>query len=209
MCADLVAHLTDEPNAQLVLEELERDSMFLVPLDTRRQWFRFHHLFRDMLRFKLRAEQPGVEARLLNRAATWHLERGEVSTGLEYLLRARNWDDALDVIMARGSEVFEKGEMATVIRWISEVPESARTDRHEVSLLLGILMGVEGQAAGAEDILGRLAADPGTSKGERVCAQVFLASLVQWRPRPDVSLDMAIRALDMLDQVGDAKSPPS
>ena len=157
MCAELIAHLTDEPSPQLVLEELERDSMFLVPLDTRRQWFRFHHLFRDMLRFKLRAEQPGAEARLLNRAAPWHLDRGDVSTALEYLLRAGNWDNALDVIMARGSEVFEKGEMATVIRWISEVPESARADRHDVSLLLGMLMAAEGLAAGAEDILGRLA----------------------------------------------------
>ena len=207
MSAELVTHLTNEPNAQLVLEDLERDSMFLVPLDTRRQSFRFHHLFRDMLRFKLRAEQPGAEAHLLNRAAAWHLERGDVSTALEYFLRAENWDDALDVIMARGSEVFEKGEMATVIRWISEVPEAARADRHEVSLLLGILMGVEGLAAGAEDILGRLAADPGTSKGERVCAQVFLASLVQWRPRPEVSLEMATRALGLLEQVGDAEIP--
>ena len=160
MCADLVALLTDEPSPQLVLEELERDSMFLVPLDTRRQWFRFHHLFRDMLRFKLRAEEPGAEARLLNRAAGWHLERGDVSTGLEYLLRAENWDGALDIVMARGSEVFEKGEMATVIRWISEVPESARADRHDVSLLLGGLMAIEGLAAGAEDILGRLATAP-------------------------------------------------
>ena len=157
MCADLVAVLTGESNPQLVLEELERESMFLVPLDTHRGWFRFHHLFRDMLRFKLRAEQPAVEARLLNQAASWHLERGDVSSGLEYLLRARNWDDALDVIMARGSEVFEKGEMATVIRWISKVPESARANRPDVSLLLGILMVLEGQTAGAEDLLGRVA----------------------------------------------------
>jgi LuxR family transcriptional regulator, maltose regulon positive regulatory protein len=207
MCAELVAHLTDEPNPQLVLEQLERDSMFLVPLDTRRQWFRFHHLFREMLRFKLRAEQPGAEAGLLNRAAAWHLDRGDVSPALECLLRAGNWDEALAVIMARGSDVFEKGEMATVIRWISEVPESARADRHDVSLLLGILMGVEGLAAGAEDILGRLANDAGSSDGERVCAQVFLASLVQWRSRADVSLDMAIRALDLLEHIGDAEIP--
>ena len=109
--------------------------------------------------------------------------------------------------MARGSEVFEKGEMATVIRWISEVPESARADRHDVSLLLGMLMGVEGLAAGAEDILGRVANDAGSSEGERVCAQVFLATMVQWRPRPEVSIDMAIRALDMLEHIGDAQIP--
>jgi LuxR family maltose regulon positive regulatory protein len=207
MCADLVAQLTDEPSPQLILEELERDSMFVVPLDTRREWFRFHHLFRDMLRFKLRAEQPDVEARLLNRAAAWHLQRGEVSPGLEYLLRARNWTDALEVIMARGSEVFERGEMATVIRWISEVPESARVDRCDVSLLLGMLKGLEGQAAGAEDILGRVAAHARSSVGERVCAHVFLATMVQWRPRPDTSVDMAILALDELDRIGENPLP--
>jgi LuxR family maltose regulon positive regulatory protein len=207
MCAELVAVLTGESKPQLVLEELERESMFLIPLDTHRGWYRFHHLFRDMLRFKLKAERPAVEARLLNQAASWHLERGEVSSSLEYLLRARNWSDALDVIMARGSEVFEKGQMATVIRWISEVPESARANRQEVNLLLGILMGIEGQAAGAEYLLGRVATNARSSLGERVCAQVFLAALVQWRPRPDISLEMAVRALDMLDHLGDDQLP--
>jgi LuxR family transcriptional regulator, maltose regulon positive regulatory protein len=207
MCAELVAHLSGVANGQLVLEELERQSMFLFPLDTRRQWFRFHHLFRDMLRFKLRAEQPGAEARLLDAAASWHLARGEVSPGVECLLRAQNWDAALEVIMGRGSEVFERGEMATVIRWISEVPELARRNRRDVSLLLGFLKGVEGQAASAEDILGRVAADPEASEGERVSAQVFLAAEVQWRPRPDVSRDMAIRALGQLADIGDAQMP--
>ncbi len=70
-----------------------------------------------------------------------------------------------------------------------------------------MLMGVEGLTAGAEDILGRLANDAGSSGGERVCAQVFLATMVQWRPRADVSLDMAIRALDLLEHVGDAHIP--
>jgi LuxR family maltose regulon positive regulatory protein len=207
MCAELVAHLTGVPNAQFVLEELERESMFLFPMDRQRRWFRFHHLFRDLLRFKLRAEQPDAEARLLDEAAAWYLGQGELSLGIECLLRARSWDAALDVIMGRGAEVFERGEMATVIRWIVEVPESARKERRDVSLLLGILKGVEGQAASAEDILGRVSTDPAASDGERACAQVFLASLAQWRPRPDVSRDMAIRALDQLTNLGSARLP--
>ncbi len=207
MCADLVTHLTDQTNAQLVLDQLERESMFLVSLDTRRQWFRFHHLFRDMLRFTLRAEHPAKESDLLTRAASWHLERGEVDAGVEYLLGARNWTEALEVIMTRGSEVFERGEMATVLRWISLVPESARKGRRDVSLLLGILKGLEGQAASAEDILGRVVTDVEATDGERVCAQVFLASLAQWRSRPDISVDMAIHALDLLNHLGDASIP--
>ncbi len=139
--------------------------MFLVPLDTHRRWFRFHHLFRDLLRFKLRAEVPEAEPDLLNMAGSWHLGRGEIDAGVGYLLRARNWEAALDVIMGRGSEVFEKGQMATVIRWICAIPEAARTGRRDVNLLLGILKAVEGQAVSAEDIIGRVATDPGVVGG--------------------------------------------
>ena len=202
MCADLVSCLTGEPGAQLVLEDLERESMFLVPLDDHREWFRFHHLFRDLLRFRLRAEDPGAEARLIGQAADWHLRRGEVSPAVEYLIRARKWQEALDLIVARSSEVFERGEMATVIRWIGEVPENARSGRRDVSLLLGMLKGAEGQTPGAEDVLRRVVADPGASPGERTCAQAFLASLVQWRPNPHTSIDMAVQALDMLGRLG-------
>ena len=198
MCADLVSRLTGEPGSQQVLEALEREGMFLVPLDDRRQWYRFHHLFRDLLRFRLRAEDPGAEARLLGQAADWHLRRGEISPAVEYLTRAERWQDALDLIMARGSEVFEYGEMATVIRWIGAVPENARSGRRDISLLLGVLKGAEGQAPGAEDVLRRVVADPGSSPGERAGAQVFLASLAQWRPNPDTSIQMAVQALAML-----------
>ena len=198
MCADLVHGLTGEPAAQLALEDLERESMFLVPLDDRREWYRFHHLFRDLLRFRLRAEDPGAEARLLGQAADWHLRRGEVSPAVEYLTRAERWPDALDLIMARGSEVFERGEMATVIRWIGAVPEIARSKRRDISLLLGALKAAEGQAPGAEDVLRRVVADPGASPEERACAQVLLASLAQWRPNPDTSVEMAVHALARL-----------
>ena len=81
MCAELVALLDGRAELHsLFSKSWSGSSMFLVPLDTRRQWFRFHHLFREMLRFKLRAEQPDAEARLLNQAAAWHLERGDVSS---------------------------------------------------------------------------------------------------------------------------------
>ena len=208
ICADLVGHLTGAPNPQKVLDELERDSMFLLPLDTHRRWFRLHHLFRDMLRFTLRAEQATAEPQLLEVAASWHLERGELDAGIEYLLRARSWEAALEIIMSRGSEVFEKGEMATVIRWISEVPEYARVERRDVSLLLAILKGMEGQAAAAEDIMGRVVSDVEASDGERVCGEAFLAAQVQWRPRNDVSIEMARRCLDQLNRIGDRQIPP-
>ena len=175
MCADLVSHLTGESNAQLVLEELERESMFLVALDTRREWFRFHHLFRDLLRFRLQAEDPPAAELLLRRAADWHFDRGRSDAGVECLLRAKDWSGALEVILNSGSGVLERGEMATVIGWIRRIPESARSGRRDVSLLLGALLLTEGQAAEAEDIFRRVTIDPGASPAERACAQCSLA----------------------------------
>ncbi len=201
MCADLAARLTGADRPQLVLEELARESMFLVTLDDRREWFRFHHLFRDLLRFRLRAEHPGVEEELLLAASGWHLERGEVSLAIEYLLRARHWDQALDLIMGQGSEVFERGQMATVIRWITEVPETARVGRRDVSLLLGFLKGAEGQAAGSEDILVDVLGDPEAAPGERACAQTLLATLAQFRSNPEITVQMAHAALTLLDRL--------
>jgi LuxR family maltose regulon positive regulatory protein len=203
MCAELAGLITGEHHPQLVLDQLERDSMFLVPLDSHREWFRFHHLFRDLLRFQLRAQHPGVERQLLQSAAAWHLGRGEVNPAAEYLLRAQDWEGVLELILSRGSDVYEKGEMATVIRWISEIPVTVRAGRHDVDLLLGALLVTDGQAAVAEDTLRRVLTHPTSSSGDRACAQTILAALVQWRHNPQVSVMTAERALnDLADADG-------
>jgi len=181
--------------------------MFLVPLDDRREWYRFHHLFRDLLRFRLRAEEPGIEAELLTEAAHWHLERGDFAPAVEYLLQARQWDEALDLIMSRGSEIFEQGQMATVIRWATEVPDTVRAERREVTLLLGFLKVAEGQAAGGEDLLASVVADPGATPGEQACAQALLCSLAQFRSNPEVTVEMAHTAMDMIGRLDGGPVP--
>jgi LuxR family transcriptional regulator, maltose regulon positive regulatory protein len=203
LTADLVAHLTGEQHAQLLLEELERESMFLVPLDSHRTRFRFHHLFRDLMRYRLRVEDPSAEAPLLRQAAGWHLERGEVSQAVEFLVRAREWERVLEIVLSRGSDVFEQGQMATVIRWIESVPESIRGGRHDVNLLLSFLKGADGQAAAGEDLARKVMTDRTATDGERLCATVLLTLLAQWRPRPETTVELAVRSLDRLDRLED------
>jgi LuxR family maltose regulon positive regulatory protein len=207
MTADLLNHLTGEPNAQLVLEELERESMFLIPLDGHREKFRFHHLFRDLLRYRLRAENPGSEEVLLARAASWHLDRGEVAAAVDYLLRAREWDRALQIIVSGGSQAFEQGTVKTVVRWIDQVPLEARAGRHDVSLLLGALKVADGDVAAADDVLRRVATHPTSTGGERVVARALLAMMAQWRPDPEVTVQMAEATLQMLAALGTTPVP--
>lgn len=99
MCADLVEAATGAVGAQQILDELEQDCMFLVPLDPRRRWFRFHRLFSELLRSHLRAEDPEGEFRILTAAADWHLGEGHVKTALDYLLRAQAHTGAMEAIL--------------------------------------------------------------------------------------------------------------
>jgi LuxR family maltose regulon positive regulatory protein len=164
-------------------------------------------LFRDLLRFRLRAEDPELESVLLHKVADWHLDHGSADAAVECLMSARDWNAALELILARGSEVFERGEMATVIRWLGSIPEPVRADRLEVNLLLALLKGTEGQAAEAEDITRRIRNHPTASRGEAACAQAFLASLAQWRSNHDLSIAMAEEALAMLEDLVDEPMP--
>ncbi|WP_170297008.1 LuxR C-terminal-related transcriptional regulator [Agromyces salentinus] len=199
MTAELVDHVLERSDARQVFERLEHESLFLVAIDPQRTSFRFHHLFRDLLRYRLRSEDPAEKRRLLGRAADFHLARGELTPAIEYLLRAADWDRALDAIMTRGSDIFERGEMRTVIRWITSVPEHVRAGRLDVQLELGILVGMAGETVRAVDALDRVARHPNATSGERVTADAWISATAQWSARPESTLRAAERALAGLD----------
>lgn len=207
MCGELLATVTGESHTRQFFETLERESLFLVPLDSHREWFRFHQLFRDLLRYHLRAEDPEAERLLLTRAARWHLERGEINRAVEYLLRAKDWDSALELIRARGAEVYERNEMRTVIGWITELPPAAVPDRLDVTLLLGVLRALEGQMVIAEDILRRVLIHPDASEGQRLVAYTMVAARAQWSSHPEASADMAAQAITLLEEHPAAITP--
>ena len=80
------AVLEDSGAAQSVLRRLEASSLFLVPLDRRRQWFRYHALFREFLLAELRRIEPDIMAKLHLRAADWYESNGSPALALEHLL---------------------------------------------------------------------------------------------------------------------------
>lgn len=207
MTAALVDEVLERSDARFLFERLEQESLFLVATDARREHFRFHHLFRDLLRYRLRADDPDEEVRLLALAADHHLARGELAPAVEYLLRARDWQRALDAIMTRGSDAFERGEMRTVIRWINTVPEAARAHRLDVSLELGMLLGMQGDIAPAVDLLSRVANEPRATVGERAVAHVWLSAATQWSPHPYDAIRASERALALLEANPDAAFP--
>jgi len=95
MCGPLCDAVLELPGSAATLAELSRSNLLLVPLDRRRVWYRFHHLFRDMLLAEMERLEPGLMPVLRRRAARWCLRHGRPEEALEYFMAAGDVDAAL------------------------------------------------------------------------------------------------------------------
>ena len=203
----LVEDVAGVGDGAMFLRELEDDSMFVVAVAGKPDRYRFHHLFRDLLRYRLRASDARAESKLLTAAAKWHIAQGDIGAAIECLLGGKRWNRALDLILSRGRDVYERGETATVARWLSLVPTDVRAGRVEAELLYGILEGMSGRAARAEEILRGVVAEPGLARGPELVARAYLATGVQFRPHPQSYLDEGMRMLELAEDSREAVIP--
>ncbi len=203
MCADLVEAAVGSANAQQTLEDLERECMFLVPLDNRRGWFRFHHLFSELLRSRLRAENPAAELRILTAAADWHLSRSRVKSALEYLLRAQARDGAMEAMLSLAADDAANGEEAKPVEPSNR--SLLRTAQIHEELFAGIRYAWGDESAGLPaTAVGHDSLRPAPRRG-----WAFVAAQVLWRARPEISTEEAHRQLAALVPGGqlDAGTP--
>ncbi|MGD9694809.1 MAG: LuxR C-terminal-related transcriptional regulator [Thermoleophilia bacterium] len=114
-----------------LLAELERSNLFLVPLDSRREWYRYHHLFGELLQHELALATAHEEVRELHRrAAAWHLDHASPDDAIHHLVAAGDLDRAADVIDAHWSLHLRTGWTATIERWLDLLPaQMVRADR--------------------------------------------------------------------------------
>ncbi|WP_137844556.1 LuxR C-terminal-related transcriptional regulator [Microbacterium sp. 2FI] len=207
LCAGLVEAVAGEADGAGFLEALEHDSMFVIADPVRPGWFRFHHLFRDLLRYRLRAEDSLAEGRLLTAAADWHLAQGDRAAAIDALLRARRWGAALDLVLVAGRDVYEDVRTSTVARWLAQVPAEVRAQRTDVVLLTALVEGMNGRGAYAADTFREVIASDGATVGERQVARAYLAVCVQFQPHPELYLEAARLSLEDLAAHSDAELP--
>lgn len=207
MSASLVESVLGISDAAALFEDLENRSMFLVGLDERREWFRFHHLFRDLLRYRLHAHAPADETAILRAAAEWHLAHDEPDAAIEYLLEARAWGQAIDVMVSRGRTVFERSQALSMTRWLDAIPDDARRARPDAETLHGMVLGMSGNAVRAADILGRQLDQGGLRPGHAAVAHAYLAASVQFRPQLPFVLTAARSTIALLDENPDDAPP--
>ena len=158
LCAPLCDAVTGGGDASTRLEEIQGSNLFLVPLDSRRQWYRYHHLFRDLLRSELARSERALLPELHRRAAAWHNAEGAVDETIAHTTSAGDFAEAADLIAGNwGWFVIQRGQGETVARWLDRLPrEAVLADarlcfvRAWIALVLGRQHEVEGWLRAAE-----------------------------------------------------------
>jgi LuxR family maltose regulon positive regulatory protein/serine/threonine-protein kinase PknK len=123
MCGDLAAAVSGQVRGQAVLEELERRDMFLRPLDSDREWFRYHHLFASYLRRRLERDRPERIVHLHRTASRWFADHGLLSEAVTHALAAGDETRALDLVERQAMSMVEHSRMATLLGLIKKLPQ--------------------------------------------------------------------------------------
>ena len=114
----------DRAASSAVLEALERADLFVVPLDVHREWYRYHRLFRDVLRRELEATAPADVPELLRRAADWYLAAGQTDEAVRLWIAAGDRQQAAQVLLAAEDDFLEQGMAATFLRLGDQLGEA-------------------------------------------------------------------------------------
>jgi LuxR family maltose regulon positive regulatory protein len=149
-----------------MLESLERRNLFIVPLDDRRRWYRYHHLFADVLQARLLQQDPGVIAGLHRSASAWYADAGQPEEAVVHALAAGDVGRAADLVELALPELRRDRRESLLRRWAAELPDEVVRDRPVLAIgLLGGLMAsndfadVERRLGEVEQMLTRPAAE--------------------------------------------------
>ena len=149
--------VTGQDDGKATLEALERGNLFVVPLDDRRRWYRYHHLFADMLRARLLDEQPDDVPGLHRRASAWYERNGEASEAIRHALAGEDFAKAAALVELTAPALFRNRQEATVLGWLRALPDELLRGRPVLSnayagalLSSGVLDGVEVRLRDAE-----------------------------------------------------------
>jgi LuxR family maltose regulon positive regulatory protein len=163
----LCSAVTQHQDAAQVLDELHRANLFVVPLDSKGEWYRYHHLFADLLRHQLQQSEPELVPTLHRRAAAWYRAEGMIHEAIEHATVAGDFALAVELITTHWYEFLQRGRVETVAGWIDALPPHSVAEEPDLCLTkawIGINMGrldqVDRWVATSEALVGSRAAQP-------------------------------------------------
>ena len=166
LCASLCDSIRESSDSQEMLERLLGQNLFLIPLDTRKEWFRYHDLFRDALLLRISHTEPEKATRLWQRTVEWLLAHGHVQEAIAQIVRQTDWPWLARVLAEHGNNLIHGGYHLPVLGWLDALPQSLVNDNPQLQMLRiwGLFFAnrvdtLEPLLSALEDLLDRQVAD--------------------------------------------------
>lgn len=151
-------------NSQAILESLEQKNLFLIPLDDHRNWYRYHHLFADLLQHRLRQDSLERFHSLHHKAARWFLKQGQIPNAIDHALAANDMEMAAEIIEENALTFFGDNTLVSVIKFLNNFPTEMIESRPWLSLTKAWALAYLGDSSSARELLER--AEHGINQGE-------------------------------------------
>ena len=166
LSAPLCNALLETTDAHTKLRALEAANLFLVPLDRRREWYRYHALFREFLLAELHRDEPDVTMKLHLRAADWYEANGSPALALEHLLDTTEQDRCAALMAMLIIPTYGAGQISTVQRWLATIGDAGVESHPPLAVFAAWISALAGD----------------TMQAQRWAAAVDAASLSRWHP---------------------------
>ncbi len=170
--------VTGHSDSRARLEALERANLFIVSLDPASEWYRYHHLFRDLLRHQLNL-QAGISQEPLHRqACAWYEGQGYLADAIHHALAAQEWALAARLIDQASEGMLKRGEIATLIGWFRQMPKEIACTQPGLCMTFAWALLLAGQFDAAGPLLEqaeKLAPPQSIFLGQVAAAQAYLA----------------------------------
>jgi LuxR family maltose regulon positive regulatory protein len=198
----LADHLTGGAGSERILHQLEDANAFVTSLDAGRTWFRYHHLFADLLRLELRRASPAMVAPLHRAAAEWHAEFGDVLEAIRHAQAARDWVLASRLLADNHLDLTLDGRTEVVRQLVSAFPSDVAANDAELALVFATVRLLEGaldESAADVDLAERLGelVPPDRKRRFDALRAVLRLTVARWRSDFDTVVD-AMRSLEAL-----------
>ena len=199
LSAHLCDYVTGHGGGREMLVRLEQANLFLVALDQSREWYRYHHLFAELLRHQLEVMSGTEEVALLNqRASQWCNDHKFPDDAVRYALACRDWETAMRLIYAQSGERLKRGEWNTLIGWLQVIPDELLRTHPRLYSLYAMLLVEAGQLKSGEAILSYLERTAQADAGLQGEVAYSRNSLARQRGDIPLAIEMAEKALLLL-----------
>jgi LuxR family maltose regulon positive regulatory protein len=148
--AELVDATLSSTGSQEMLQSLEETNAFLIPLDRRRRWYRYHSLFREFLLAELRRVEPELVPELHARAGDWYEANGSAEMASEHFLQTSQRDRGVRLVTQAALMTYQRGQLETVRRWLTELGDATVETYPPLAVLAGWIALISGRAAEAD-----------------------------------------------------------